>query len=725
MNLKESQIIKVAIDVPVDDLFDYRCSEQVDIGQFVVVPFGSRKLIGIVVEVGVNTTLPPNKIKEVIRVDEESLFNSELFKLFRFVASYYQYPIGQTIHTAVPSRIKQGVTRGKKKNYIFHASNNLTLEVIHGFPKNQKNLIRIATQLLAQPVNEATLKTMSNWKKHIEYLINHDLATQQEVTPEAPQHSASLTLNSEQSKIVEKIKQTKGFEAFLIHGITGSGKTEVYMHLIDSLIKNEGQVLVMVPEINLTPQLEDRFQSRFHTKKIVSLHSHLSQPDRLENWRLAKSGEAQIVIGTRLSVFTPFKKLTAILMDEEHDMSFKQQDNLRYHARDVGMMRAKLLNIPFIAGSATPSMEIWHRAVNEKKLKLLSLTKRANEDATLPRVDLIKTSQDLDEPLSTYLKDAIQYRLDQQQQVLIFINRRGFAPVLFCSSCGWQADCSRCSSKLVVHKNKQQLRCHHCDYQRTIDSSCQDCGNVDLMTLGKGTQKIEEQLARLFPLARIKRVDRDTIRNKKDLDQLYADMHDQKLDILVGTQMLSKGHDFPQLTLVGILDADHALYSSDFRAGERLFSQLVQVAGRSGRASIKGEVVIETNFPEHPLYKKIQSQDFNGFAEDELQLRKELHFPPFVMQAMLKTESKNKKHLEEFVTRCFQFMSNLPSNVTCFPPVRPFLERLQGFERSHIYMQSNNRTELNHFLSQLRSFISTTKISSRVKWVIDVDPVEF
>jgi len=406
-------------------------------------------------------------------------------------------------------------------------------------------------------------------------------------------------------------------------------------------------------------------------------------------------------------------------------MSFKQQDNLRYHARDVGMMRAKLLNIPFIAGSATPSMEIWHRAVNEKKLKLLSLTKRANEDATLPRVDLIKIGQDLDEPLSSYLKDAIQHRLDQQQQVLIFINRRGFAPVLFCSSCGWQADCNRCSSKLVVHKNKQQLRCHHCDYQRTIDSSCQECGNVDLMTLGKGTQKIEEQLARLFPTSRIKRVDRDTIKNKKDLDQLYADMLDQKLDILVGTQMLSKGHDFPHLTLVGILDADHALYSSDFRAGERLFSQLVQVAGRSGRASIKGEVVIETNFPEHPLYKKIQSQDFNGFAEEELQLRKELHFPPFVMQAMLKTESKNKKYLEEFVTQCFQFMSNLPSEVTCFPPVRPYLERLQGFERSHIYMQSDNRTELNHFLSQLRSFISAMKISSRVKWVIDVDPVEF
>ena len=248
---------------------------------------------------------------------------------------------------------------------------------------------------------------------------------------------------------------------------------------------------------------------------------------------------------------------------------------------------------------------------------------------------------------------------------------------------------------------------------------------MDLMTLGKGTQKIEEQLARLFPLARIKRVDRDTIKNKKDLDQLYADMHDQKLDILVGTQMLSKGHDFPHLTLVGILDADHALYSSDFRAGERLFSQLVQVAGRSGRASIKGEVVIETNFPEHPLYKKIQSQDFNGFADEELQLRKELHFPPFVMQAMLKTESKNKKYLEEFVTQCFQFMSNIPSKVTCFPPVRPYLERLQGFERSYIYMQSNNRTELNHFLSQLRSFISAMKISSRVKWVIDVDPLEF
>ena len=499
------------------------------------------------------------------------------------------------------------------------------------------------------------------------------------------------------------------------------------MHLIEQYVKNDGQVLILVPEINLTPQLEDRFTSRFSSYLVISLHSQLTQKKRLENWELAKNGKAQIIIGTRLSVFTPFINLRAIIMDEEQDLSFKQHDKLRYHARDVAMMRAKLLNIPFIAGSATPSIEIWHRSVNENKLLLHKLSRRAVKDATLPKINLIKDETNIEnEGISEYLKSAIKHHLDLRQQILIFINRRGYAPVLFCSSCGWYASCSRCSSKLVVHRSKQHLRCHHCDYQRGIDSSCKVCGNVDLMSLGSGTQKIEERIRKLFPKAQVRRVDRDTIKTKAAIDALYDDMHDNKIDILVGTQMLSKGHDFPNLSLVVVLDADNALYSSDFRASERLFSQLVQVAGRAGRGSIPGEVVIQTNFPEHPLYQSIKNQDYESFASEEINLRKDLNFPPFSFQAVLRAESKNKKKVEGFINKSYSIASQSSmEDVNVFHPVQPILDRVKGFERYQIYFHSSSRQLLNQFLRYVKENILKEKDLNKVKWFIDVDPVDF
>jgi len=729
MNSKETSIVKVAIDVPIDDFFDYQCEESVSLGQAVLVPFGSRKVMGIVVEVDSSTGLEAHQIKKIIRVDNDILFNEELFKLFKFVSSYYHYPIGQTIHIAVPSNLKKIEKVFNKKSYIYEATDLLNKSAIDQISARKKNLIEIAKVIFKEKQTDEALKTISvNWKKYVKELVDLNFVIEREYQKtNIIQKTTALKLNQEQSEIYEKILGAQGFEAFLIHGITGSGKTEVYMHLIEQYVKNNGQVLILVPEINLTPQLEDRFTSRFSSYLVISLHSQLTQKKRLENWKLAKNGTAQIIIGTRLSVFTPFKNLRAIIMDEEQDLSFKQHDKLRYHARDVAMMRAKLLNIPFIAGSATPSIEIWHRSVNENKLLLHKLSKRAVKDATLPKINLIKDETNIEnEGISEYLKSAIKHHLDLRQQILIFINRRGYAPVLFCSSCGWYASCSRCSSKLVVHRSKQHLRCHHCDYQRGIDSSCKVCGNVDLMSLGSGTQKIEERIRKLFPKAQVRRVDRDTIKTKAAIDALYDDMHDKKIDILVGTQMLSKGHDFPNLSLVVVLDSDNALYSSDFRASERLFSQLVQVAGRAGRGSIPGEVVIQTNFPEHPLYQSIKNQDYVSFASEEINLRKDLNFPPFCFQAVLRAESKNKKMVEDFINEAYSIASQSGmKDVDVFHPVQPIIDRVKGFERYQIYFHSSSRQLLNQFLRYVKENILKEKDLNKVKWFIDVDPVDF
>jgi primosomal protein N' (replication factor Y) len=729
MNPKETSIVKVAIDVPIDDFFDYQCEENVSLGQAVLVPFGSRKVMGIVVEVDSSTELEAHQVKKIIRVDNDILFNEELFKLFKFVSSYYHYPIGQTIHIAVPSNLKKTEKVLNKKSYIYEATDLMNKSAIDQISARKKKLIEIAKIIFKEKQTDEALKTISiNWKKYVKELVDLNFVKEREYQKaKIIQKTTALELNQEQSEIYEKIIGAQGFEAFLIYGITGSGKTEVYMHLIEQYVKNNGQVLILVPEINLTPQLEDRFTSRFSSYLVISLHSQLTQKKRLENWELAKNGKAQIIIGTRLSVFTPFINLRAIIMDEEQDLSFKQYDKLRYHARDVAMMRAKLLNIPFIAGSATPSIEIWHRSVNENKLLLHKLSRRAVKDATLPKINLIKDETNIEnEGISEYLKSAIKHHLDLRQQILIFINRRGYAPVLFCSSCGWYASCSRCSSKLVVHRSKQHLRCHHCDYQRGIDSSCKVCGNVDLMSLGSGTQKIEERIRKLFPKAEVRRVDRDTIKTKAAIDALYDDMHDNKIDILVGTQMLSKGHDFPNLSLVVVLDADNALYSSDFRASERLFSQLVQVAGRAGRGSIPGEVVIQTNFPEHPLYQSIKNQDYESFASEEINLRKDLNFPPFCFQAVLRAESKNKKKVEDFINEAYSIASQSSiKDVNVFHPVQPILDRVKGFERYQIYFHSSSRQLLNQFLRYVKERILREKDLNKVKWFIDVDPVDF
>jgi len=725
----KEKFIQVAIDVPIDQLFDYLPNDQIIvIGQYVKVPFGRRQIIGIICGISSVTDVPREKLKKIIFVEEEIIFDQTLFKLLHFVSNYYHHPIGQTIMSVVPSRIKQAKGQIRKVDKIYEATTDLTLTWIEELPKRKVRLRRLAYALLLNSIRDSELNlSVSNGRECAKELVSLGVVVAKKWLPETNQPEVSPKLNSQQKDVLSALTEKHDNVAWLIHGITGSGKTEIYLQLLNKFVdKDQSQVLILVPEINLTPQLEARFKLRFPDKVLVTLHSHLSGIERLDNWRKAKSGEAQIVIGTRLAVFTPLPHLKLIIIDEEHDGSFKQHEGLRYHARDVAMMRAKYENIPIVLGTATPSLETWFNAKREyAKYRYLELTHRAVKNAKLPAIHTIPMGDKYGPTLSNIIIDAIQSRIDRQEQVLIFINRRGYAPVLVCSNCAWAANCERCSTRLVVHLKTKRLKCHHCGYDKKIPMQCMDCGNTDLHPLGLGTQKIEECLNQLFPNANILRVDRDTTRTKDALDQLYQRMNKREIDILVGTQMLAKGHDFPHLSLVVVIDADNALYSSDFRAPERLFSQLMQVAGRAGRAEIKGEVLIQTAFPNHPVYEALKVNDFSDFAESLLEERKQMKLSPFSFNALLNVEAKSLDHSVAFSNMALEKANAFKSSVTLYGPVRPVMERLKGFERHQVFLQAKTRTELQNLLKPWIKELRAHPLSNRVKWSIDVDPIEF
>ena len=725
----KEKFIQVAIDVPINKLFDYLPNNQViEIGQYVKVPFGGRQIIGIICGVSSVTDVPKEKLKKIIFVEEEIIFDKALFKLLYFVSNYYHHPIGQTIMSVVPSRIKQAKGQIRKVDKIYEATISLTLEWIKKLPKRKVRLRTLAHALLLNSIRDSELNlSVSNGQKCANELISLGMVVAKKWMPEINQPEVPPKLNAQQKDVLSALTEKKDNIAWLIHGITGSGKTEIYLQLLNKFVDNDqSQALILVPEINLTPQLEARFRLRFPDKILVTLHSHLSGIERLDNWRKAKSGEAQIVIGTRLAVFTPLPNLKLIIIDEEHDGSFKQHEGLRYHARDVAIIRAKYENIPIILGTATPALETWFNAKGEyAKYHYLELTQRAVKNAKLPSIYTIPPSDKYGPALSNIIISAIQSRIDRQEQVLIFINRRGYAPVLVCSSCSWVPNCERCSARLVVHLKTKRLKCHHCGYDKKIPMQCLDCGNTDLHPIGLGTQKIEESLNNLFSNANILRVDRDTTRTKNALDQLYQRMNKREIDILVGTQMLAKGHDFPHLSLVVVIDSDNALYSSDFRAPERLFSQLMQVAGRAGRAKIKGEVLIQTAFPNHPVYEALKANNFSDFAESLLEERKQMKLSPFSFNALLNVEAKSLVHSVAFSNMAFDKANVYKSSVTIYGPVRPLMERLKGFERYQIFLQAKTRTELQKLLNPWVKELRAHPLSKRVKWSIDVDPTEF
>ncbi len=735
-------IVRVALDVPLPTLFDYTVNEGVDvaIGQRVAVPFGRRKMVGVVVECAATTNLTAQQIKPVTQVLHDSaLLSTQLLGLLNFCSDYYRYPIGQTVLAALPPQLRSDKPITTKKIFSYRLSASGAALDLNTFPKRKVVQHRILARLAEQICNLAQIKALSatagaqlkileqeGWVEHFDSAISLSLNSPASSGREEQQRNFSNThtLTGEQQLAVDAVTQGSNYVCSLLHGVTGSGKTEVYVHLMHHVLQHGGQVLLLVPEINLTPQLEDYFRSRFPDAALVSLHSGLSDGERLHNWQQAQAGTAQIVLGTRLSAFAELPRLALIIVDEEHDSSYKQQDGLRYSARDVAIFRAKQFDIPIVLGSATPSLESYHNA-QSGRYQLLKLSQRAQVEARLPIVRCVNISQTImRHGISENLLREIEQRIQRKEQSLLFINRRGYAPVLMCGGCGWLSDCKNCAGKMVLHLNEKRLRCHHCGYQIRVPSACPDCGNADLIPVGSGTQRVESVLQQRFPDARILRIDRDSTRNKRAWQTMREQIHANQVDILVGTQMLAKGHDFPELTLVGVINPDGALYSSDFRAAEKLFAQLMQVAGRAGRADKAGEVLIQTAFPDHPLFRALQTHDFSAWAEAQLAERRMAGFPPLTFQAMLRAEGKQEVEVYEFLNQARRAASALQHQVEILGVVPAALPRRANHVRAQLLIQANSRKAMQHFLRawQPQLLVLATK---KLRCSLDIDPLEF
>ena len=668
------QIVRIALDVPLHRLFDYRIPEgetlcSADVGLRVRVPFGSGSRIGVVVDLPEASDFPLAQLKtvEAILRDLPAL-PADWFRLSEFCSTYYQAPLGEVMLSTVPAGLRR---------------------------------------------------------------INPPKARASRRPAKLPQPQEPPELTDEQKTALTQISDTgAGFKAYLLHGVTGSGKTEVYLRLVERTLAAGQQALLLVPEINLTPQLEARVAARFPDAGLVSLHSELTEAARTRNWRAALEGSARIVLGTRLAIFTPMPDLGLIIVDEEHDPSFKQQDGMRYSARDVAVFRARDRGVPIVLGSATPSLESWANATDSRtpaRYTLLTLAERAVENARLPVVQRIDTRlEKLQDGLSGALLLAIEKRLARGEQSLVFLNRRGYAPVLTCTFCGWISHCPRCAANLVLHLADGRLRCHHCGFETRVPKSCPTCGNQDIQPFGRGTQRLEEALASRFPQARILRVDRDSAKSRKQWEALLEQIHAGEADILVGTQMLAKGHDFPKLTLVGVLGADAALFAADWRAPERLFAQLMQVAGRAGRAELPGEVLIQTQFPEHPLYAALVRHDYPAFANEQLKEREQAGFPPYTYQAMLRAEAPSMADSLAFLASARDWpQAGEHPDVMLYDPVPMRLARRANFERAQLLIESPSRRALQGFLGVWGDWLNAIKAPSKLRWHLEVDPLEF
>ena len=726
-----SKIVRVALDIPLPTLFDYTVAEGVAVGQRVIVPFGRKQAVGVVMEIATDSDLSVERIKPVTHVlDDIPPLPAELLALLRFCSDYYHHPLGMTVLAALPSHLRssQPVTFREALQYALSASGReLSLDE---FPKRKVVQQRILAALQQGALGAAQLRTLSpSAPAALKALLEAGwveacVSTPTDGTTRQHAFNNAHTLTGEQQQAVNAVAQAKGYGCFLLHGVTGSGKTEVYMHLMHRMLQRGGQVLLLVPEINLTPQLENYFRSRFPDAALVSLHSGLAGGARTQNWLRSQSGQARIVLGTRLAVFAPLPQLALIIVDEEHDSSFKQQDFLRYSARNVAIFRANQRKVPIVLGSATPSLESYYNA-QSGRYRLLRLTTRAMAAAKLPKAHCINTSNAmLHHGISEPLLTALEQRQQRGEQSLVFINRRGYAPVLMCTACGWLSDCNNCAGKLVLHLHDRLLRCHHCGHQERVPHVCPSCGNADLQPVGIGTQRIESALQERFPKVRILRVDRDSTRNKGTWNAMRQQIHDEAVDILVGTQMLAKGHDFPNLTLVCVLNPDSALYSSDFRASEKLFAQLAQVAGRAGRADKPGEVLIQTAFPDHPLFRALREHDYAAWAKILLEERQSAGFPPFVYQAMLRAEGKQGTEVYALLQQARKAAIALALPVEVYGVVPAAMPRRANHIRAQLLVQCATRKPLQQFLRAWRPSLDALP-AQKLRWSLDIDPLEF
>ena len=652
------QITEVAIPVPLHNTFDYLCKEKVVIGSRVKVPFGSKKVTGIVLSHKDKSSF--SKLKEVEEViDHEALLSKEILEFLTWSANYYHHPIGEVLSNALPKNLRNG-----------------------------------KPALLKKP-SEAQVKMSST----------------------------DIQLTTEQSfAITEVLKSSSEFNGFLLHGVTGSGKTEVYLNITERLLKTGKQVLVLVPEIGLTPQMISRFKERIEGQ-VVAVHSQLNDTQKQDAYLLAKNGDAKVILGTRSAIFTPIPNLGLVIVDEEHDNSFKQQSNFRYSARDLSFMRAKFANVPLILGTATPSLETLKNVI-EKKLARLTLTSRPGE-AIMPSIDLIDMRSQPSEPLSKPLIARIKHYLSESRQVMLFINRRGYAPIYYCTECGWQSECTSCDSRLVYHRSINRLKCHHCGLEKSPESSCPSCSSKELKILGYGTERLEENLESFFPSTEVIRIDRDTTRKKKAFATHLKKINSGEPCIIIGTQMLAKGHDFSNLAFVGILDVDVGLMSTDFRATEHLAQLLVQVSGRCGRGKYKGEVNIQTRYPNHPIFNFVKDSRYTEYAKTLLLERKDTKLPPFAHQALICANAKNKILAENFLTEVAQLINSIEiESVEIWGPVPGVIERKSDYYYFNLYLQSEDRGQLRRLIQTFYQHVETIRVSSSVRWFVDIDPVE-
>ncbi len=733
------KIVRVGFDVPLATLFDYRCDDATvdDIGVRVLAPFGKRNAVGVILALTDSSAVAHSRLKPISKMLREAPgFSADDIQLIRFAADYYHHPLGAVVMSALPAGLRRAGRQPAAAAMHYRLTDAGAAIGIDSLPKRAPTqrlllaLFQVQKALDLSAIRACAPSAITVLKQFITlgYVFRCEgsltsLIGTAKVTPSVAANSPILPeLTPDQRLAVAALgADLSAFKAHLLLGVTGSGKTEVYLRTIDAVLKNGGQALLLVPEISLTPQLEATVRGRFPHLEVVSLHSGLNESERLKHWLAAQSGAARIVLGTRLAVFAPLPQLGLIVVDEEHDASFKQSDGFRYSARDLAVVRARQRGVPIVLGSATPALETWHNATTAR-YALTRLPNRINN--TPPRIHCVATRDvQLQDGLAPALIAAIQRRLAAREQVLIFINRRGYAPVLLCHDCGWLSGCHRCSARLVLHMRDRRLHCHHCGYQAPAPLACPTCGNVDLSPLGQGTQRVEAALAAHFPAARVLRIDRDSTRNRNAWRGMRSRIEAREVDILVGTQILAKGHDFPGLSLVGVINADSLLYSTDFRAPEKLYALLTQVAGRAGRGAVPGEVLIQTDFPDHPLYAALRDQDYAHFAASLLQERRAAGFPPFQYQALLRAEAAKLETAVQWLTHAAALGRDIDDAVTIYDPVPAGMMRLAGRERAQLLVQSSSRNRLQRFLAAWRATLSE-KRAALARWSIDVDPLE-
>jgi primosomal protein N' (replication factor Y) len=726
--------LAIAIDTPLRRLFDYRMPPGADVstlqpGQRLWVPFGRRRALGILVELRDHTLVPDGKLRAAhALLDQDPVIDAVLLSLLVWAADYYRHAIGEVIHSALPAALRAGKP-AKATRCVWELTELGHLEALAKLSPRARRLVALVQSLTAGAQDEELLQaTFPSWREPMRTLQGKGYATSRivESTRSGPADASARPvvpdLTSAQQTSVGRIVAALGrFRTLLLQGVTGSGKTEVYLRAIEVVIERGEQALVLVPEIALTPQLIGRFEARLGSRVAV-LHSSLTDTERLDAWRAARDGSASVVVGTRSAVFAPLARLGLIVIDEEHDASYKQQEGFRYSARDLGITRAQRHGVPIVLGSATPSLEGLLR-VKRQQDELLVLPHRAG-NAQPPKMQLVDLRKHgAAQGLATPTLFAIERHLAAQSQVLLYLNRRGYAPVLFCPSCGWSAACTRCDARLTVHRGVHKLVCHHCGAEQAPLEVCPSC-SAQVKPVGQGTERIEETLQQLFPNAPLARIDRDSMRRKGELEATLDRVQSGDIRLLVGTQMLTKGHHFPGVTLVAVLNADQGLFSSDFRASERLAQSIVQVAGRAGRAERPGEVLIQTEYPDHPLLQRLLSGGYEAFAESALREREEAHWPPFSRLALLRAEAAQPTLAFEFLERAREIASLIPSTVRVLGPAAAPMARRAGQHRAQLLLQAPTHTPVQRLLARLIPELEALPNAKRVRWSVDVDPAE-